>query len=167
MKKNNPALTDEQAAQKAKQQFRQEVGVQQAKNAQDRLTKQVEQDPSAAYLFGDLSTLKSEETASAPAVQNPASAQPKKGWFDSWWNSGKTETAAIPVAAVAANKPDKTEISQDNRKTVNVKNETSVTQNMTFNGQTDAQTVQRAARTGGDEGAKYLFDLAAANASQQ
>ena len=86
-------------------------------------------------------------------VQAPASArnESSSGWWASLFggNGKAADTAAATVASKAA---DKTEISQDMRKTISVKYDTNVTNNNTFNGVERSAEVRDAVAQGSRNG---------------
>lgn len=98
-------------------------------------TTQKAQSASAITGEANTATVKQPATRQAQAPAPTAQKESSPGWWASLFggNGKAADTAAATVGSKAA---DKTEISQDfdNRKTINVKNDTSVVNNNTFNG---------------------------------
>ena len=156
IKKENPLLSDSQANVAARQQVEKEINFARDKSvfgadalgmAQQGYTGAVQNAPDPT------------KTANAAL-----SASAGNSWWARWLAGGSSDNGT-PVSAVTGKSADTAQFSQDNRKSISVKNETTIEQNMTFTGQADAQTVQRAARSGGEKGAETLH-TAAFNSSQ-
>ena len=170
IKKANPALTDEQATQAAKAQLKQDAKLKSnydvLRNYDADFRNSVLQE--MGYSLSEIAAFEKRQKATItppPVSQNNAATQQQKkqGWFDSWWNSGKADTANLPVASVAGVKADTTQISQDNRKSVNVKYDTNVTNNNTFNGIDNSAAIQTAVSRGSREGTERGLTLAPVN----
>lgn len=79
----------------------------------------------------------------------------------SGWNSADIERY---TSAITSRAPDKTQLSQDNRKTISVKYDTTVNNNNTFNGVENTAAVQNAVSQGSREGTERGLTLAPVNA---
>jgi len=151
IKKENPLLTDHMAAVAGRKELEREVAFQHDYElfGNDALAMAERWSPKEIAKYMPKAKARSEESSK------------NKGGVMEWLAGGSS--AGTPVSAVTGKNADTAQISQDNRKTFNVKNETVVNQNMTFEGSADAQTVQRAARSGGEEGARLMYNSASIN----
>ena len=147
IKKTNPHLTDKEATETAERQLSFNAALKRDYDTfnGDRLSLE-----SMGYRGADIDAL---ERAMSKQAQAPAPVQKEQssGWWASLFGgSGKAaDTAAATVGSKAA---DKTEISQDNRKTISVKYDTNVTNNNTFNGVERSAEVRDAVSQGAREG---------------
>ena len=148
IKKANPRLTDKEASETAERQLSFNAALKRDYDtfAGDRLSLE-----SMGYHGADIDAL---EKALSKQPQQPAPSAQKEtspGWWASLFggNGKAADTAAATVGSKAA---DKTEISQDMRKTISVKYDTNVTNNNTFNGVERSAEVRDAVAQGSREG---------------
>ena len=102
----------------------------------------------------------------APDPTKTANAVLAANAGNSWWArwlAGSSATGT-PVSAVTGKSADTAQISQDNRKTISVKYDTTVTNNNTFNGVENSTAVQNAVSQGSREGTERGLTLAPVNA---
>lgn len=147
IKKANPRLTDKEAVETVERQLSFNAALKRDYDTfgGDRLSLE-----SMGYRGADIDAL---EKAMSKQAQAPAPVQKEQssGWWASLFggNGKASDTAAATVGSKAA---DKTEFSQDNRKTISVKYDTNVTNNNTFNGVERSAEVRDAVARGSREG---------------
>lgn len=155
IKKENPLLTDSQANVAARQQVEKEINFARDKSvfgadalgmAQQGYTGAVQNAPDPT------------KTANAAL-----SASAGNSWWARWLAGGSSDNWT-PVSAVTGKNADTAQISQDNRKTISVKYDTTVNNNNTFNGVENTAAVQNAVSQGSREGTERGLTLAPVNA---
>lgn len=155
IKKENPLLSDSQANVAARQQVEKEINFARDKSvfgadalgmAQQGYTGAVQNAPDPA------------KTANAAL-----SASAGSSWWARWLAGGSSDNGT-PVSAVTGKNADTAQISQDNRKTISVKYDTTVNNNNTFNGVENTAAVQNAVSQGSREGTERGLNLAPVNA---
>lgn len=155
IKKENPLLTDLQANVAARQQVEKEINFARDKSvfgadalgmAQQGYTGAVQNAPDPT------------KTANAAL-----SASAGNSWWARWLAGGSSDNGT-PVSAVTGKNADTAQISQDNRKTISVKYDTTVNNNNTFNGVENTAAVQNAVSQGSREGTERGLTLAPVNA---
>lgn len=167
-KQENPALSDADARRAAKADTDREIAF-----WRDYEVFGTDQLAMAQAGWSDKDVKKFTASADRPqaAVQPPAPTARKEsspGWWASLFggNGKAADTAAATVGSKAA---DKTEISQDMRKTISVKYDTNVTNNNTFNGVERSAEVRDAVAQGSRSGVErgLSFHTPAVDLSQQ
>lgn len=164
IKKANPRLTDKEATETAERQLSFNAALKRDYDtfAGDRLSLE-----SMGYSGADIDALEkaikamptAQKNENAPSRQTQAPAPPvQKESSPGWWASlfgGNGKAADTAAATVASKAADKTEISQDMRKNINVKYDTNVTNNNTFNGVERSAEVRDAVAQGSRNGVEW------------
>lgn len=153
IKNTRPGLSEEQAREIASSNLESEINQRYNANEADDLFKQVAEIEGFNTNAAPAEKPSQPKQAQAPAEQPPTPVQNESssGWWASLFggNGKAADTAAATVGSKAA---DKTEISQDMRKTISVKYDTNVTNNNTFNGVERSAEVRDAVAQGSREG---------------
>lgn len=148
IKKANPRLTDKEATETAERQLSFNAALKRDYDTfgGDRLSLE-----SMGYSGADIDALEKTLSKQSQQPAPPAQKETSPGWWASMFggNGKAADTAAATVGSKAA---DKTEISQDMRKTISVKYDTNVTNNNTFNGVEKSAEVRDAVAQGSREG---------------
>lgn len=158
IKKANPRLTDEEATKSAERQLSFNAAL---KRDYDTFNGNRLSLESMGYHEEDIDAF---EKAMSKQAQAPAPVQNESS--SGWWASlfGGNGKAADTAATITSRAPDTAQISQDNRKTISVKYDTTVNNNNTFNGVENTAAVQNAVSQGSREGTERGLTLAPVNA---
>ena len=165
IKKKNPRLTDAMANVAAKKDVDREIDFKRdyALFGQDQLAM-----AQAGWTAKDIDKYLSQAGKQpAPDPTKTANAALAASAGNSWWArwlAGGSSGNGTPISTVTGKGADAAQISQDNRKTISVKYDTTVNNNNTFNGVENTAAVQNAVSQGSREGTERGLTLAPVNA---
>ena len=165
IKKKNPRLTDAMANVAAKKDVDREIDFKRdyALFGQDQLAM-----AQAGWTAKDIDKYLSQAGKQpAPDPTKTANAALAASAGNSWWArwlAGGSSGSGTPISTVTGKGADAAQISQDNRKTISVKYDTTVNNNNTFNGVENTAAVQNAVSQGSREGTERGLTLAPVNA---